>query len=64
MIANITHIGCAEQGITYSMDKYIGIAMTKKTHRMLYLHTTQPKIPTLDQLVNIISKSDPHNNTM
>ena len=60
MITDITHISCAQQGITNSMNQDIRITMPLQAHRMLYFHSAQPQITLRNQCMHIISKPNPH----
>lgn len=57
MITDITHIGRPQQGITNGMNQHIGIAMSQQPFLMFQPDTSQPKLASLDQPMDIETKT-------
>lgn len=57
MIANVAHIGSAEQRVADGMYKHVGIAVAKQSHTVFYLYTSEPQFAALNESVYIKSKS-------
>ena len=53
MKANIAHVCSAKKGITDGMQEHIGITMPQKSHGMVNLYASQPKVTALNKFVDI-----------
>lgn len=60
MIANVSHIGCSEQGITNGVDEHVGIAMAKQAKLMINFYAAKPQLTSFDEFMNIITETYAH----
>lgn len=58
VVADVTHVGGAEDGIADGMDEDIGIGVSEQSEGVLYLDAAEPEGTTLDKLVDIVAKTD------
>jgi hypothetical protein len=57
MITYVAHVSGTKDSVTYCVEQYISIAMSKESQRMFYTNATKPQFAAFHQLVDIISES-------